>query len=229
MINEDVVLPPNGMRQRGPKPTGTRLLMVRHGESFANALGVAGGPKGDGGLTPKGQVQARALRDRLALSQELSGASALYTSTLPRAIETGEIVRAALPSHLEPIRDEEICEINVGEGDGLTWAEFTARFGDVDWDKDPHQVCATGGESLMTFYERSERALERLVAAHPGELVVLVVHGGFIEQAMKHYQGLGGHVRLKPRIENCSMTEIEYLDGQKRLLRYNDLVPLPPE
>jgi broad specificity phosphatase PhoE len=52
------------------------------------------------------------------------------------------------------------------------------------------------------------------------------VHGGVIEQVMKLYQGLDGSARLRPRIENCSMTEIEFDDGAKRLLRYNDLSPI---
>jgi broad specificity phosphatase PhoE len=56
--------------------------------------------------------------------------------------------------------------------------------------------------------------------------VVLVVHGGFIEQAMKFYQGLDASARLRPRIDNCSMTEIEFNAGAKRLLRYNDLSPI---
>ena len=64
--SEDKRLPPAGFRQRGPKPTGTRLLLIRHGESYANADGLAGGPIGDGGLTPLGRRQAQALVDRLA-------------------------------------------------------------------------------------------------------------------------------------------------------------------
>ena len=228
-MSEEDQLPPEGFRQRGPRPSGTRLLMVRHGESRANADGVAGGPIGDGGLTELGRRQARALAQRLALSRELDAASALYTSTLPRAIETAEIVRASLPSSLVPVAEHELCEINVGEGDGLTWAEFVARYGAPDWDQDPYAVTAPEGESLMSFYERCVAAIERLVARHPDELVVLVVHGGFIEQAMKVYLGVSGSVRLRPRIENCSMTEIEFTDGAMRLLRYNDLAPLAAE
>ena len=225
-MNNDALLPPEGFRQRGPLPTGTRLLMVRHGESRANALGLAGGPVGDGGLTERGRRQAEALARRVEMSGELSGASAFYTSTMPRAIETGQYLRRALAS-LEPVADDELCEISVGEGDGLTWSDFTARFGSPDWDLNPDQITAPGGESLMSFYERCRLAIKRLVVAHPGELVVLVVHGGFIEQAMKLYLGVEGHVRLKPRIENCSMTEIEFHATERRLLRYNDLAPLP--
>ena len=202
--------------------------MIRHGESYANANGVAGGPIGDGGLTPLGQRQALALVERLKVSGELATASAFYTSALPRAIETGAIVAEVLPG-LVAVRDEALNEISVGEGDGLPWAQYVERYGAPDWDRDPTQVPAPGAESLIGFHERCKAAIEKLVARHPHELVVLVVHGGFIEQAMKIYQGVGPEVRLRPRIENCSMTEIEFRDGWIRLLRYNDRAPLPAE
>jgi probable phosphoglycerate mutase len=226
---EDRRLPPAGFRQRGPKPSGTRLLLIRHGESYANANGLAGGPIGDGGLTPLGRRQAEALAQRLRTSHELAKATALYTSALPRAIETGEIVSRALPEGLTPVVDETLNEISVGEGDGLAWAEYVERYGAPDWDLDPDALTAPGGESLLGFYERCREAIERLVARHPHELVVVVCHGGFIEQAMKMYQEVKPEVRLRPRIENCSMTEIEFRDGWRRLLRYNDRAPLPAE
>jgi len=227
--SEDQRLPPSGFRQRGPRPSGTRLLLIRHGESYANAKGLAGGPLGDGGLTPLGQRQTQALIDRLVMSAELAGTTAFYTSALPRALATGEMLRVALPADLVPVVDAELNEINVGEGDGLPWAEYVERYGAPDWDLEPDALTAPGGESLLGFHERCRAAIERIVACHPHELVVIVTHGGFIEQAMKIYQGLAPQVRLRPRIENCSMTEIEFRDGGLRLLRYNDRAPLPAE
>jgi probable phosphoglycerate mutase len=203
--------------------------MIRHGESYANADGLAGGPLGDGGLTPLGRRQAETLVARLVMSAELSKASAFYTSALPRAIETGEILRAGLPNGLKPVVDAALNEISVGEGDGLPWAEYVERYGTPDWDLEPNALTAPGGESLLGFHERCREAIERLVARHPHEQVVLVSHGGFIEQAMKIQQGVGPEVRLRPRIENCSMTEIEFREDWRRLLRYNDLAPLPAE
>jgi broad specificity phosphatase PhoE len=219
-------LPPEGFRQRGPAPRGTRLLLIRHGECVANAVGLAGGPIGDGGLTDLGIRQATALAGRLAITKELSSAGAFYTSTLPRAIETGEYVFPAINPDLVAVRDESLCELSVGEADGLTWAEVQARYVLPNWDETPEARNVPGGESLLGFFERCVSAMERIVLAHPNQLVVMVVHGGFIEQAMKLYQGVGGSVRLRPRIENCSMTEIEFYEGQKRLLRYNDLSPI---
>jgi 2,3-bisphosphoglycerate-dependent phosphoglycerate mutase len=204
-------------------------MLIRHGESYANANGLAGGPLGDGGLTPLGIRQAEALLHRLTMSAELSAATAFYTSALPRAIETGEILRPALSKDLVPVVDAALNEISVGEGDGLPWAQYVERYGAPDWDLEPDALTAPGGESLLGFYERCKEAIERLVARHPHELVVVVCHGGFIEQAMKVYQGVGPSVRLRPRIENCSMTEIEFRESWRRLLRYNDRAPLPAE
>ena len=222
-------LPPEGFRQRGPAPRGTRLLLIRHGECVANAEGLAGGPIGDGGLTALGRRQAMSLARRLEITNELSSAGALYTSTLPRAIETGEYVFPVINPELFAIRDESLCELSVGEADGLTWAEVQARYVLPNWDKEPGAQNVPGGESLLGFFERCVDAMARIVLAHPNQLVVMVVHGGFIEQAMKLYQGLSGEVRLRPRIENCSMTEIEFYEGEKRLLRYNDLSPIGVE
>jgi len=227
-VNDEALLPPEGFRQRGPLPRATRLLLIRHGECVANAKGLAGGPVGDGGLTELGRAQATALATRLAITGELEAASAFYTSTLPRAIETGAIVFPAINARLTPTQDEALCELGVGEADGLAWAVVNERFTLPDWSADPYGVNVPGGESLMGFFDRCVEAIERLVARHRNELVVMIVHGGFIEQAMKHYQGVGGDVRLRPRIENCSMTELEYgFEGDRtRLLRYNDLSPI---
>jgi 2,3-bisphosphoglycerate-dependent phosphoglycerate mutase len=219
-------LPPEGFRQRGPVPTGTRLVLIRHGECVANEKGLAGGPLGDGGLTDLGRAQAGALAHRLSVTGELRAATAFYTSTLPRAIETGEIVFPAINPDLIVQRDEDLGELRVGVADGMTWTEIEERFPLPNWEVNPSQRNVPGGESLLEFYARCIGAIERIVERHPGELVVLVVHGGFIEQAMKLYQGLDGAARLRPRIENCSMTEIEFHDGAKRLLRYNDLSPI---
>ena len=224
----DGLLPPPGFRQRGHAPRGTRLVLIRHGECVANVEGRAGGPLGDGGLTERGRAQAAALAARLARTRELDGASALYTSTLPRAIETGAMIVPAIAPVLEPRPRAELEELRVGEADGLTWTEVAERFAPVDWDHDPTVLNVPGGESLVGFFERCRAALGELVAAHPGELVVVVTHGGVIEQAMKIYQGLEAGVRLAPLIEHCSMTEIEFDAGRTRLLRYNDRSPLEP-
>ncbi len=223
------MLPPEGFRTRGDVPRGTRLVLIRHGEAYCNALGLVGGPIGCGGLTDLGERQAHELGGRLARTREFFDATALYTSVLPRAIQTARIIAPGLPTHLEAVADCELCELHPGAADGLTWDEMVTRFGGPDWDESPAEPFSPGGESWLDFYERCERALLGVVARHRGERVVLVVHGGVIEQAMKMLAHEAPGVRLRLRTENCSMTEIEFDGEHRRLLRYNDVAPLSAE
>ena len=223
------MLPPEGFRTRGDEPTGTRLVLIRHGEAYCNALGRVGGPIGCGGLTELGARQASELAARLARTRELDHVTALYTSVLPRAVQTARILAPGLPAHLAAVPDCELCELHPGLADGLTWDEMLERFGAPDWDADPAAPIAPGGESWTGFYERCVRALLDIVERHPGERVVLVVHGGVIEQAMKLLADEAPAVRLRLRTEHCSMTEIEFDGARRRLLRYNDVAPLSAE
>jgi probable phosphoglycerate mutase len=218
--------PPDGFRTRGSEPKGTRLVLIRHGEAYCNARGVVGGPIGCGGLTDRGRAQATALAERLMKSREFDDAVALYTSVLPRAIETAAILAPGLPSGLVATQDCELCELHPGESDGMTWQEMVDAFGGPDWDLQPDEPFAPGGESWTGFYERCRAALTRIVDEHPGQLVILVVHGGVIEQAMKMCEFAEPAKRLGLRTENCSMTEFEFDGPRRRLLRYNDLAPL---
>lgn len=220
------VLPPEGFRTRGPVPSGTRLLLIRHGEAFCNANGIVGGPLGCGGLTELGVRQAEALRDRLASSGELDAANAFYTSTLPRAIETGAIISSSLPSTLVATADCDLCELHPGAADAMTWKELVDTFGAPNWDDDPGSPLAPEGESWTGFYERCVAALTKLVVRHESQLVVVVCHGGVIEQALKLVFGRSSEARLRLRTQNCSMTEVEFRDDSWHLLRYNDVAPL---
>lgn len=220
------VSPPDGFRTRGDVPTGARLVLIRHGEAYCNARGVVGGPIGCGGLTPLGRAQAEALCERLMKSREFDDAVALYTSVLPRSIETARLLSPGLPDTLAPVEDCDLCELHPGEADGLTWEEMVSKFGGPDWDQNPDAPFSPGGESWTGFYERCRKVLIEIAARHPGQRVILVVHGGVIEQAMKMVQEDEPAKRLGLRTENCSMTEIEFDGPRCRLLRYNDLAPL---
>lgn len=226
-MSHDPVLPPDGIRQRGPVVSGTQLILIRHGESVANSSGVAGGMLGDGGLTALGRLQVRTLSTRLTMTGELNVATAFYTSVLPRAHATAVLLVPALPSRLALVTLENVDELRVGEGDGLSWSEFAERFNPPNWDINPHLENAPGGESLLSFYERVTSTLALVAERHLGEMVVVVCHGGVIEQAVKWSLGVEPGRRLQSRIEHCALTEIEVRGEYRRLLRFNDQSPLP--
>ncbi len=70
----------------------TRLVLIRHGESDAQAEGYVSGHDACKGLSDLGRTQAAALRDRLAATGELGPVDVVYTSILERAIETAAIL-----------------------------------------------------------------------------------------------------------------------------------------
>ena len=225
---------PSGVRTVPPlSPEATRLVLIRHGEAVCNVSGVCGGPLGCDGLTGLGRRQVEALRDRLLATGELAGADALYASVLPRAIETAEVLAPGLEAVADDRRESTLelrtecglCELHPGEADGLTWSEFTERFGDLDWDADPWQPIAPGGESWAGFVNRVAGALDGIVADRAGQLVVVACHAGVIEASILAKLAVAGGMegaRLQLRTRHASMTSWEIDAGRWRLLDYND-------
>ena len=73
----------------------TRLLLIRHGESEVTVKQIIGGDLACTGLSPLGRHQAEMLGDRWAQGHEPK-VDALWSSTLPRATETAELLSPAL-------------------------------------------------------------------------------------------------------------------------------------
>jgi probable phosphoglycerate mutase len=227
--------PPEGIRTTPTSPTHpvTRLVLVRHGEAVCNVSGVCGGRTGCTGLTERGIGQVEKLRDRLAVTGELAGTDVLYASVLPRAIQTAEILAPALAGDSGPalsiISECGLCELHPGEADALTWAEFADRFGRLDWDEDPDQVIAPGGESWTGFVNRAADTLAVIADRHRGQLVVVACHAGVIEASLLGLLPVAGGrqgTRLQLRTQHASMTSWEIDDGRWRLLGYNDAAHL---
>jgi len=225
--------PPSGIRTLGARSSeATTMVLIRHGEAVCNVSGVCGGPVGCEGLTDRGRAQVAVLRDRLVETGELAGADALYASILPRAVETAVVLAPALAAvGVEaagpPAIVEEcgFCELHPGEADGLTWSEFSARFGNPDWDADPGRPIAPGGESWTGFVHRVADTLDAVLARHPGELVVVACHAGVIEASllakMPVMDGLAG-ARMQLRTQHASLTTWEVDAGSWKLIGYND-------
>ena len=219
--------PPEGLRTTSdPKEGATRIVLVRHGQGEVNVTGVIGGAVGCTGLTNLGRQQVGAMASRLSASGELS-ADVVYASTLPRAIETAQIIAPSVGRTVEEIQfDCALCELHPGAADGLVWEKYVEKFGAPDWDVDPGTPLAPGGESWSSFVDRCGDALASRVDRHEGKVVVVGTHAGFIEATILRYlvgspEG-SAHPRLRLRTAHASLTEWEHSDEGWRLLRYND-------
>ena len=213
-----------------PVPGSTRIVLIRHGQAECNINRVVGGIKGCTGLSPMGRRQVADLADRLYESGELRSATTLYSSVLPRAVETAERLRPVVgsgPSALGPVVQEcELCELHPGESDGMSWDEVVDKLGVPDWDRDPSVPIAPGGESWSSFIVRASDAVRALARRHPGELVVAAVHAGVIEATMISFLGVPPETYRRGwvHIAHASITEWAWVPDEDRwiLFRFND-------
>jgi probable phosphoglycerate mutase len=224
---------PSGIRRvLTPSEGATRIVLVRHGEATCNVNGVVGGVRGCTGLTDLGRRQVAALTARLTATGELAGATALYASVLPRAVETAEILRPVIgDGTLQIVQDPDLSELHPGEADGLGWQEVVDRFGVPEWDTDPDTRIAPGGESWSGFVVRASSAVRHLAERHPGELVVAAVHAGVIESSMIANLAIPSTTSQRgwTRIVHASLTEWEWVPAQSRwiVIRFNDACGVP--
>jgi broad specificity phosphatase PhoE len=205
-----------------------RVVLIRHGESACNVAGVVGGHAGCTGLSLEGKAQSGILSERLRSTGELKGATALYSSVLPRAVETAEAIASAVGTgKLEVTPTCDLCELHPGEADGLAWEEVVTRYGQPELFSNPSEPIAPGGESWQEFVERVRRTLCDLAARHPDELVVAACHGGVIEASMVSFLPFGRQLQpMRLPTAYTSLTEWELDSTGWRLVRYNDVAHL---
>ena len=177
------------------------LLLVRHGESQANAEGRLSG-RAETPLTDRGRAQAAALAGRLA------GAGRLITSPLRRAGDTA----AALGLTVAAEVDQRWTEIDYGAFEG-------ARLSDLDpdtwrrWRADP-DFRPPGGETLREVSVRVAAACDELFAT-AGEAargpadVVVVSHVSPIKAAVAWALGAGAELAWRLQLSTASITAVD--------------------
>jgi 2,3-bisphosphoglycerate-dependent phosphoglycerate mutase len=154
-----------------------RIIAVRHGETAWNVAARIQGQL-DIGLNDTGRWQAKRVSEALA-AEEIS---AVYSSDLGRAHETAQSIAEAAGIPVVP--EEGLRERSFGMFEGKTFDEIHQTWPDHahNWRKRiPEWQPPEGGESLLQLRERVTRTIQALAARHPGELIVVVAHGGVLD------------------------------------------------
>ena len=200
----------------------TLLLFVRHAETVDNVAERLSGWT-DSGLSPRGEAQVALLAEHV--NRAHGHAAALYASPLVRTRRTAEAI-GALTGH-EPTYDPDLREMHFGEVDGLLLHEVRARHAHLlvgDEEADDDAFGWPGGETRAQFVARVRRVVDRIAAAHPGEHVAVVTHGGVISTflALLHDEPAAAWRRWL--VGNASLTEVAWdpAAGRGRLLRRGD-------
>jgi probable phosphoglycerate mutase len=195
-------------------PTRTVLTLVRHGQTSANLESVWHGSS-DTPLTSHGERQAQRVAD--FVRGERSDATVIYASPLIRARHTARPIAERLG--LEVRVEEDLREYDIGKWEGKSFKELHEvhrLWHNIanDLDYAPH-----GGESPRQVIDRLTGCLRRLSAAHPGQRVIAVAHGGALSMAIGELLDPGArswsHV-----MANCAVTDLT-LDPAPELLSFN--------
>ena len=195
------------------------ISFLRHGETEANVAGVWQGSRHGGVLTDRGREQAAAAAGRISKKPY----DLVITSGLDRAVHTA----SALGVHTES--DPSWQEMDLGEWDGMTFAEISEIYGDELIAVFSGQPVAMGrtGETILEANQRVSDARERLEGRlSDGERALVVTHGGIIEQLVRMHWGIDAPTAPFAGPLNTSLTSFRRVFGKLRLATYNDTAHL---
>ena len=198
-------------------PEPQELLLVRHGQSTANAKGIWQGQM-EFPLSERGRAQASLAG--LGLSGEQF--EGLYSSPLSRAFETAEIIRDRTGFAGEVVPVEGLSERHGGILQGLSWAEQEQRNPELAEKflaiPEEERWALVGAETDEEAIARFEEALSSIRALHPrGSRIVVVSHGGVMRAFLRNQFG----PQVLPgaqRAANASITRLQWGEMGLRLL-----------
>ena len=198
-------------------PELQELLLVRHGQSTANAKGIWQGQM-EFPLSERGRAQASLAGHGLS-GEPFEG---LYSSPLSRAFETAEIIRdrAGFAGQVVPV--DGLSERNGGILEGHTWAEQEQRNPELAKKflaiPEEERWALVGAETDEEVIARFEEALSSIRALHPGgSRIVVVSHGGVMRAFLREQFGTGVLPGAQ-RAANASITRMQWDETGPRLL-----------
>lgn len=205
----------------------TELILLRHGETDWNReLRFQGHV--DVALNTIGLEQARRLARRLAGET----AHRLYASDLLRAQQTAQPVAQQLS--LASVSDPALREQSFGRVDGMKVEDIKAQHPQAweGWLRFHEDFCMPEGETTRQFHGRVMDAVYRLVAAHPGETLVVVTHGGVLDMIYRTARSLGLGGPRQSEIPNAGLNRVRVHQAGIDILTWADvqhLADLPPQ
>ena len=200
-----------------------KLYFVRHGRTVWNLEGRFQGAGGDSPLLPE------SIDTLEELGQYLKDVSfdKIYSSDLPRAVKSAEIIQSQLtnPCPLESV--PELREWHLGKLEGLKIATLNAIY--------PQQIQAfktnlakfdTSMFEAESLYSTTQRTIQFIKSLKntKAEQLLLVGHGANLTASLRTLLGFNeAHLRKNGGLVNASLTIIETDDFEKFTLKtWND-------
>ena len=145
-----------------------KLIIVRHGETEENKIGIIQGHL-PGILSALGIQQAK----KIALRLKDEKIDYIFSSDLKRASDTAKEIAIYHPN--TPIQFvQDLRERYLGEYEGKQKSDF----GFNSQDYTVAYIHIKNGESVEELYNRAERFLHTIISQHPKDTVLCVGHNG---------------------------------------------------
>ena len=155
------------------------LLVIRHGQSEADILGVIEG-RADFSLTELGHKQAEKMSKWI---KEHYSINKIYASPLKRAKQTAEYISKLCGIEIQ--FDDDLMEWKNGLIAGLSLKEANEKYPEPK--KYPH-TRVYEQESQIDFRSRIETALSKIIYENKtDETIIIVSHGGAINMLFKSF------------------------------------------
>lgn len=195
-----------------------KLILVRHTETIWNRDKRIQGGSSDIALSEVGIRQAHLL----AKFFKGENIAAIASSPLQRALNTANII--AEPHGLKVKEDAGFRELEVGELEGLSWADLGTSFSQFllqEW-QGQGTGSVKGGESFVQLQQRSWDSVEQLRRECDGDSVIVVSHYFATLSIIFKALGLLPEYLPKFRIANGGISIVEFTSNGPRLTAFNN-------
>lgn len=196
----------------------TTILLIRHGQSEGNILGVFTGHSGYP-LSDLGHKQAEMTAEYIRKNYRVDG---VYCSDLPRAFQTAEHIAHSFA--LPIVTDCRLREINAGDWENKPFEDLPELFPDAFtlWLDDLVHSRCTGGESVLEVAERATEALQSIAAANPDKCIAVVAHGTTIRAALWKISGVSEEaMQSLSWAANCGISKLSFANGTFHIVSQN--------
>ncbi|MGB8648936.1 MAG: histidine phosphatase family protein [Anaerolineae bacterium] len=199
----------------------THFILIRHGETNWNKEDRFRG-RSDVSLNAIGQEQANQIA-RQFMNRKID---AVYSSPLPRALETAAPLAALHNLQVEP--RAELLDIDYGGWEGLSAEEAQAKNPELweAWLKAPGRVRFPGGESVRQVRNRIENALHSMSEDHLGETIALFSHRVTCHVILCHVLGLPNDALWRVRQDVACVNMFKERDGHFTVTLMNSIAHL---
>ena len=188
------------------------IYLIRHGKDDET---VRGGWS-NSPLAEEGVLQVKKLVDMLEKRKEAFAIKHIFSSDLPRAIQTANPIAEMLG--LEVVYQPLFREVNNGDLAGMKNEIAVKRYPGLFWNTLAWDEKYPNGESPKDFFERVSHAWTELEKTFSrNENVILVTHSGVIQVILSLAEGkVYSNKGIIRKIGNAEMIKVQYDCNLKR-------------